>query len=747
MERSNFLSNIMRKDLDEGKHTQIVTRFPPEPNGYLHIGHAKSICINFGLGEQFGGVTFMRFDDTNPDKEEQEYVDAIMRDVKWLGFDWKVAERQTYASDYFDKFYEYAIMLIKDGKAYVESLSPEEMREYRGSLTQPGRDSPHRTRSIEENLELFEEMAAGEVEDGAACVRLKIDMNSPNMNLRDPAIYRIKRNAEHPQTGTKWKIYPMYDYAHVLTDAMEGITHSLCTLEFEDHRPLYDWVLDNLPVPARPRQIEFSRLNLQYCVVSKRKLIKLVTDGHVAGWDDPRMPTICGLRRRGVPPEALRLFVERTGVSKADNNIDYSVLEECAREVLDPATPRAMAVLDPIKITVTSWPVGEVDVLEGPMHPKLPELGMRKIEFGRNILIERDDFMEDPPPKKWCLKPGGMVRLRYGYVLVCDEVVKDADGKVTELKCSHLPETRQGGKLDSGEKVKGIIHWLSEDHCERVNVNLYDRLFTAPNPGAGHEDGDFLKDVNPDSLQQLTQVAVEPWVADAEPMTRLQFERMGYFCVDEASTAGAVSMNRIVTLKDTWNAEPEPPKAKAPKAKQEQSPKKAKAPADAMPFEMLDVRVGKIVEAWEHPDSDKLWCERIDVGEEEPREIASGLRAYYKTAEELVDRKVLVVCNLKPAKLGGFASNGMVLCASNGDRSTVAFVEPPEAAALGERVLMEGAEPVEPAGANKVNKKKLLEKAAEELCAIDSVAHAHGKPLVAGGERCVSPTIEEGSIS
>lgn len=375
------------------------------------------------------------------------------------------------------------------------------------------------------------------------------------------------------------------------------------------------------------------------------------------------------------------------------------------------------------------------------------------------------------------------MRLRYGYVLVCDEVVKDADGKVTELKCSHLPETRQGGKLDSGEKVKGIIHWLSEDHCERVNVNLYDRLFTAPNPGAGHEDGDFLKDVNPDSLQQLTQVAVEPWVADAEPMTRLQFERMGYFCVDEASTAGAVSMNRIVTLKDTWNAEPEPPKAKAPKAKQEQSPKKAKAPADAMPFEMLDVRVGKIVEAWEHPDSDKLWCERIDVGEEEPREIASGLRAYYKTAEELVDRKVLVVCNLKPAKLGGppppplerkrtlpsprtippptdpsgcvdlacgtpgFASNGMVLCASNGDRSTVAFVEPPEAAALGERVLMEGAEPVEPAGANKVNKKKLMEKAAEELCAIDSVAHAHGKPLVAGGERCVSPTIEEGSIS
>ena len=548
MERGNFLSAIMRNDLESGKHAQIVTRFPPEPNGYLHIGHAKSICINFGLGEQFGGATFMRFDDTNPEKEEQEYVDAILRDVQWLGFDWKVPERQTYASNYFEQFYEFAITLIKDGKAYVDSLDAEQMREYRGTLKQPGRDSPYRTRSVEENLALFESMAAGEVPDGDAVLRLKIDMEAANMNLRDPAIYRVKRNAEHPQTGQKWKVYPMYDYAHVLTDALEGITHSLCTLEFEDHRPLYDWILANLPVPHTPRQIEFSRLNLQYCVVSKRKLIKLVTDGHVSGWDDPRMPTLCGLRRRGVPPEAVRLFVERTGVSKADNNIDYSVLEDCAREILDPAASRAMAVLDPIRVVVTTWPEGEVDMLEGPMHPKLPELGKRSVPFSRTLLIERTDFAEEPPKKFFRLKPGGEVRLRFGYVIKCDEVIKDESGKVVELRCSHDPETRQG----AGKKVKGIIHWLSEEHCARATVNLYDRLFNAPVPGAEHEDGDFLKDVNPNSLRTLTDVPVEAYVAEAAPGTRVQFERTGYFCVDQDSTPGALSFNRIVTLRDTW---------------------------------------------------------------------------------------------------------------------------------------------------------------------------------------------------
>jgi len=582
MERGNFLSNIMKRDLESGKHSQVVTRFPPVPNGYLHIGHAKSICVNFGLGEQFGGITYMRFDDTNPEKEEQEYVDAIMRDVLWLGFDWKEPERQTYASNYFEQFFEFAIMLIKDGKAYVDSLPAEEMREYRGTLTQPGRDSPYRTRSVEENLELFESMAAGEVADGEMVLRAKIDMASPNMNMRDPAIYRVKRNAEHPLTGRKWKVYPMYDYAHALTDALEGITHSLCTLEFEDHRPLYDWVVSSLPVPHTPRQIEFSRLNLQYCVVSKRKLIKLVTEGHVSGWDDPRMPTLCGLRRRGVPPEALRLFVERTGVSKADNNIDYSVLEDCVRETLDLATPRAFAVLDPIRVVVTTWPEGEVDVLEGPMHPKRPEMGTRRVTFSRTLLIDRSDFEEDPPKKFFRLKPGGEVRLRFGYVLRCDEVIKDESGKVVELRCSHDPETRQG----AGKKVKGIIHWISEDHCARVQVDLYDRLFVAPNPGADHEDGDFLRDVNPNSLKRLVDVAVEPYVAEAEPGTRVQFERSGYFVVDEASTPGAVSMNRIVELADRWST---------PSAKPAKPAKPAKAAPPAPPA-MSDAALAELEE-------------------------------------------------------------------------------------------------------------------------------------------------------
>lgn len=553
MERANFLAKIMEEDLASGKHEAIVTRFPPEPNGYLHIGHAKSICVNFGLGEKFNGSTFMRFDDTNPEKEEQEYIDNILTDVKWLGFDWKVPERLTYASDYFDQFHQYAIMLIKEGKAYVDELSAEEVREYRGTLTKPGKDSPYRNRSVEENLDLFAKMTAGEIADGDMVLRLKIDMASPNMNLRDPTIYRVKRDADHPRTGKKWKVYPMYDYAHVLTDAHEHITHSLCTLEFEDHRALYDWILDNLPTPARPRQIEFSRLNLQYCVVSKRKLIKLVTEGHVSGWDDPRMPTLCGLRRRGVPPEALHLFVERTGVSKADNNIDYSVLEDCVREVLESSAPRAFAVLDPIRVVVTTWPEGEVDMLEGPKHPKIPDLGKRQVAFTRNLLIERSDFEEDPPKKFFRLKPGGEARLRFGYVIKVDEVIKDESGKVVELRCSHKPDTRQGaGKGFNETKVKGIIHWLSEDHCKRATVNVYDRLFNAPDPGAEHEDGDFLKDVNANSLQVFEDAAIEPYVAESAAGSCMQFERMGYFCVDQESTPDNISFNRVVTLRDTW---------------------------------------------------------------------------------------------------------------------------------------------------------------------------------------------------
>jgi len=578
VERANFLRKIMEQDLASGKHDGIVTRFPPEPNGYLHIGHAKSICVNFGLGEAFNGKTYMRFDDTNPEKEEQEYIDAIQEDVRWLGFDWKAPERLTHASDYFDKFHELANLLIRDGKAYVESLSAEEMREYRGTLTQKGRNSPFRDRSVEENLELFAKMTAGEVPDGEMCLRAKIDMSSPNINLRDPAIYRIKRDAVHPRTGDKWKVYPMYDFAHVLTDALEGITHSLCTLEFEDHRPLYDWCLDQLgdQLPARPRQIEFSRLNLQYCVVSKRKLIQLVRENHVSGWDDPRMSTIRGLRRRGVPPQALRLFVERTGVSKADNNIDYSVLDECVRETLDGTAPRAMAVIDPIKVVVTTWPEDEVDMLEAPMHPKLPELGMRSIPFTRNILIERSDFEEEPPAGFKRLRPGGEVRLRFGYVLTCDDVIKDADGKVVELRCSHTEGTRQG----AGKKVKGIIHWVSEDQCARGTVNMYDRLFNAPAPGSDHTDGDFLKDVNPNSLQVVKDCAIEGYVADVPAGTRVQFERTGYFCVDQDSGPDGLTMNRIVTLKDTWAA----PKGAPPSRKGGgKGGGKAKAKAKAPP--------------------------------------------------------------------------------------------------------------------------------------------------------------------
>lgn len=557
VEVTNFVRNIIKQDLANGKHEELVTRFPPEPNGYLHIGHAKSICVNFGLGEEFAGRTYMRFDDTNPAKEEQEYVDAIMEDVKWLGFDW--GPRLTHASDYFPKFYTYALELIKKDLAYVESLSAEEMREYRGTLTQKGKASPFRTRSVEENLDLFEQMRSGALEDGSAVLRLKIDMSSPNMNLRDPAIYRIKRDAEHPMTGTEWNIYPMYDYAHVLTDALEGITHSLCTTEFEAHRPLYEWVLANVDgLPATPRQIEFSRLNLEYTVLSKRKLIQLVTQQHVSGWDDPRLPTLCGLRRRGVPPAAIRLFVERTGVSKAENNIDYSVLEDCVRAVLDPEAPRAMGVLEPLKLTITNWPEGEVDMCEGPVHPKLPELGMRQIPFSGSILIERGDFAEEPPKKFFRLKPGGKVRLRFGYVVQCDEVVEDEAGEVVELKCSYLPGTKAG----EGEKVKGIIHWVSEQHAIRATVRLYDRLFSAPKPGA--TSADFLDDLNADSLTELKECALEPSVADAATGEQLQFERTGYFCKDRESSEESLVFNRVVTLRDTWaklQAPPPPPPA------------------------------------------------------------------------------------------------------------------------------------------------------------------------------------------
>lgn len=527
---------------------ELTTRFPPEPNGYLHIGHAKSICLNFGVAVEYGGNCFLRFDDTNPSKEEQRFVDAIKRDVRWLGFDW--GERLTYASDYYDVFYECALQLIRDGKAYVDSLPPEEIRRYRGTLTEAGQDSPHRERPVEENLDLFARMRAGEFADGQHSLRARIDMAAPNMNLRDPILYRI-RQIPHQRTGDEWPIYPMYDFAHPISDALEHVTHSLCTLEFEDHRPLYDWVIDNLALPSRPRQIEFSRLNLAYTVTSKRRLATLVDDGTVSGWDDPRMPTLAGMRRRGYPAAAIRDFCSRVGVTKKENIIQMGVLENSVRESLDSSAPRVMAVLEPLKVTLTNWPGDKVEALTAQNHPNVPELGTRELSLGREIYIERDDFMEDPPRKFFRLRPGGEVRLRYGYIIKCDEVVKDAGGQVVELLCSYDPDTRSGADA-SQRKVKGTVHWVSAADSLPAEVRLYDRLFTVPRPGAGRDAGDFRDALNPESLVVKRGCRVEPSLADIED-ARVQFERTGYFAADPVDSAGGrLVFNRIVTLRDSW---------------------------------------------------------------------------------------------------------------------------------------------------------------------------------------------------
>ncbi len=546
---THFIRNIIQEDLQSGKHPEIVTRFPPEPNGYLHIGHAKSIFLNFGLVQEFPGHCFMRFDDTNPIKEDEEYVQAILDDVRWLGFDWQ--DRLTHASDYFQKLYDFAEDLIQQGKAYVDSQSQESIREQRGTLTEPGTASPFRNRSIAENLELFRRMKSGEFEDGTHVLRAKIDMASPNINLRDPVIYRI-RKVTHQRTGNEWCLYPMYDYTHCLSDALEGITHSLCTLEFEDHRPLYDWVLDQLDVPCHPRQIEFSRLNLQYTVLSKRRLIQLVEEGHVSGWDDPRMPTISGLRRRGYTPESLQLFAERIGISKADNNIYMSVLEDCIREDLDPKAPRAMAVLRPLKVVLLNWPEDQVEELDAPVHQQFPERGRRPIPLSREIFIDEDDFEEDPPEGFHRLVPGGEVRLRNAYVIRCEEVIKDASGKVIELRCIYDPNTARG-KKPAGRKVKGIIHWVSAAHAVQAEVRLYDRLFSQPTPGSDQPDKNFLLDLNPNSMEVLSQAWLEPNLTTAEVGTAYQFERLGYFCLDSRdSKVDSLVFNRIVTLRDSW---------------------------------------------------------------------------------------------------------------------------------------------------------------------------------------------------
>ncbi|MBM2829623.1 MAG: glnS [Gammaproteobacteria bacterium] len=545
----NFIRNIIREDLKQNKNNGSVhTRFPPEPNGYLHVGHAKSICLNFGIAaENKGGLCNLRFDDTNPEKEDVEYTKAIMADVRWLGFDWE--DRLYYASDYFEQLYDYAVQLIKDGKAYIDSLSAEQMREYRGTLTKPGRESPDRNRSVEENLDLFRRMRAGEFDEGEYLVRAKIDMTSPNINMRDPAIYRIKK-ANHHRTGDRWCIYPMYDYTHCISDALEGITHSICTLEFEDHRPLYDWCLDQLPVPCHPQQIEFARLNLNYTVMSKRKLNELVNEGYVTGWDDPRMPTIVGMRRRGYTPAAIRDFCERIGVTKNDTVIDMSVLENSVREDLDETARRVMAVLRPLRVVITNYPENSTEELDAPYHPNKPEMGSRRVPFSRVIYIEQDDFMENPPKKFFRLSPGAEVRLRYAYFIKCEEVIKDKQtGAVIELRCSYDPQTK-GGNAPDGRKVKGTLHWVSADHAFKSEVRLFDRLFTVPVPDG---EGDWKSVINPGSVEVLKDACLEPGLAGAKPEERFQFERLGYFCADHKdSTQGKPVFNRTVTLRDSW---------------------------------------------------------------------------------------------------------------------------------------------------------------------------------------------------
>ena len=693
--RKHFIKNIIDEDLESGRHGAVCTRFPPEPNGYLHLGHAKSINLNFGLGREYSGTTHMRFDDTNPLKEDVEYINAILEDVRWLngaseGADpWSGEVR--YSSSYFSTFYEAAEFLIEQGLAYVDTLSPELMREYRGTLTSPGRDSPDRSRPVEENLSMFRAMRDGTMAEGSCVLRAKIDMASPNMNLRDPTIYRV-RHASHPVTKDAWKIYPMYDFAHCISDALEGITHSICTLEFQDHRPLYDWFLEKLMpsglLPQRdaaqlPRQYEFSRLNLAYTVLSKRKLIQLVEQGTVDGWDDPRMPTVCGLRRRGFAPSALRLFCERVGISKADSVIDASVLEDCARADLDASAPRAFALQRPLKVTLSNWEGGE-EVFEVPRHPKREDMGVRSLSFGGTLSMEREDFSEDPPKGFNRLTPGGRVRLKYAYVIECEEVLRDADGNVEELVCRYLPDTRAGNTPEGMKKVRGIVQWLGGADARPASLRLYDRLFRAADPGAA--TGDFMDDINERSLEVLDGAMVEPRVLEdlaAGERLRYQFERIGYFYPDEEEGA----FNRIVTLRDTWqDAAPQ-----APPPKEDRFPYggDAKAQRSVPDAQRVEFRVGTVISCEAHPDAEALLVSRVDVGEEEPRTIVSGLAEHYAPAE-LEGKGVVVVANLKPAKMRGVQSAGMILAASEGD--AVRVLGAPEGAAPGERLAQEGAD-------------------------------------------------------
>ncbi|MFZ2490239.1 MAG: glutamine--tRNA ligase/YqeY domain fusion protein [Thermoanaerobaculia bacterium] len=542
----DFLREIVEEDLRTGKHASVVTRFPPEPNGYLHIGHAKSICLNFGIANEYGGKCNLRFDDTNPVKEEAHYAHAIMEDIKWLGFDW--GPEVLHASDYFEQLYQWAEELIRKGMAYVDDLTADEIRAHRGTLTEPGRESPFRNRPVDENLDMFRRMRAGEFEDGTHVLRAKIDMASPNMNLRDPVLYRIRHETHH-RTGDDWCIYPMYDFAHPPSDAIEHVTHSICTLEFEDHRPLYDWLMDNVSVPARPRQYEFARLNLNYTVMSKRKLLRLVTEGHVRGWDDPRMPTIAGLRRRGYTPASIRNFADRVGVARRENVIDVALLEFSVREDLNKTASRVMGVLSPLRVVIENYPEGQTEEFETPNNPDDPSAGTRRVPFSRVLYIERDDFMEEPPKKFFRLTPGREVRLRSAYFITCSEVIKDGSGEIVELRATYDPDTR-GGDAPDGRRPKATLHWVSAEHAIDCEVRLYDRLFTSENPEEGSDD--FLSNLNPKSLEVVTHAKLEPSVRGAQSSARYQFERLGYFCVDPDSNGETLVFNRTATLKDAW---------------------------------------------------------------------------------------------------------------------------------------------------------------------------------------------------
>lgn len=669
---SDFIRSIIAEDVKTNKNNgRVHTRFPPEPNGYLHIGHAKSICLNFGIAaENQGGLCNLRFDDTNPSKEDVEYVESIKEDIKWLGFDW--GDRLYYASDYFEQLYEYALQLIAYGKAYVCDLSLREIKDYRGTLTQPGRESPYRNRSIEENLDLFKRMRAGEFPDGSRVLRAKIDMASPNLNMRDPVIYRILHTPHH-RTGDTWCIYPMYDFTHGLSDSIEGITHSICTLEFEDHRPLYDWFLEELKV-FHPQQIEFARLNLSYTIMSKRSLLELVELGMVSGWDDPRMPTLVGMRRRGFTPESIRDFCNRIGVAKKDSTVDVALLEHSLRENLNKRAQRVMAVLRPLRVVIDNYPEGKTEQLEAINNPEDPGMGTRNIPFSRVLYIEKDDFREDPPSKFFRLSPGREVRLRYAYFIKCVGVVKDEKtGEVAEVHCTYDPRTR-GGDSPDGRKVKSTLHWVSAQHSLNAEVRLYDHLFIRENPADSKEGHDFKSFLNPNSLEIIETCRVEPSLANASPGEHFQFERLGYFTVDSVdSRSKALVFNRSVTLRDKWvkiekaqkkQGEKADKKVEKPKTMTLKEEKHAEKPTEEIEiddFSKIDLRAAEIKEASLVEGSHKLIKLMVNLGEGRLRQIFAGIRSAYPDPSNLVGKKVIVVANLKPRKMKFGVSEGMIL--------------------------------------------------------------------------------------